>query len=679
MLTRLNKPLYIGALFFLARLSQAEVILSDDFNYTNGPLTVVSGGNWQHHGSGTNEEVNVLSGRVFLTASETEDVSAGLGTITPLSGIALYTSLIVNFTNLPSDDGTFFAHFQRTGFRNKLFATTNGAAPGFYRLGIANGGDSPSAIFPMSLSPNTDYRVVTRYVLSTAMSTLWVIPTMELDASVTATDLELGSNITYFALRQSLSDGDGMGGLFVDDLRVGTSFFDVLTNPLPPLLPIIVAQPQSQIVNEGATVTFSVEASGTPPFNYQWKLDGNVLVGATGATLTLSNVTSAQAGTYQVDVSNIAGSTNSQSASLRIIPPSITGGLTILTYNVHGNGATNWSTNSAQVQAIGRQMAYLQPDIITFNEIPHDYAWEMTNFVSLYLPGYFLAMNSASDGFIRSVIASRYIIARSKSWLHNADLAPYGYTNGNFTRDLFEAEIAVPNFKEHVHVFTAHLKATVFNPDSDAAKRAAEAGAISNFFVSGFLLTNVNHPYVLTGDMNEDINRPGSDYVSGQPIQRLVNDATGLRLTTPVNPFNNDDRTISIQSRLTARFDYILPCGLLFSNIVSSQVFRTDLLNPTPPSILADDDRTASDHLPALMAFNNPFAPPFRLTLISVTNQAVTLQWDASIGGVYGVQASSNLNDWSTIALDLIATATQSAFTTNVQGDFQFFRVYRVP
>jgi hypothetical protein len=63
--------------------------------------------------------------------------------------------------------------------------------------------------------------------------------------------------------------------------------------------------------------------------------------------------------------------------------------------------------------------------------------------------------------------------------------------------------------------------------------------------------------------MNEDINRPGTDYVSGQPIQRLVNDATGLRLTTPVNPFNNDDRTISIQSRLTARFDYILPCAIL--------------------------------------------------------------------------------------------------------------------
>jgi hypothetical protein len=44
--------------------------------------------------------------------------------------------------------------------------------------------------------------------------------------------------------------------------------------------------------------------------------------------------------------------------------------LSLLTYNVGGNGATNGSTNSIQVQAIGRQMSYLQLDVITFNEVP---------------------------------------------------------------------------------------------------------------------------------------------------------------------------------------------------------------------------------------------------------------------------------------------------------------------
>jgi len=51
-------------------------------------------------------------------------------------------------------------------------------------------------------------------------------------------------------------------------------------------------------------------------------------------------------------------------------PPAIStnSGLTLMTYNVKGNGVADWSTNAAQVQAIGREIVYLNPDIITFNE-----------------------------------------------------------------------------------------------------------------------------------------------------------------------------------------------------------------------------------------------------------------------------------------------------------------------
>ena len=118
-------------------------------------------------------------------------------------------------------------------------------------------------------------------------------------------------------------------------------------------------------------------------------------------------------------------------------------GLTLMTWNVSGNGAADWSTNATQVQAIGRQVAALNPDIITFNEIPRSKTYEMTNFVNVWLPGYYLATNSGTDNFIRSVIASRYPITRSQSWLSRSDLSGFGY-DGVFTRDLFEAEIALP-------------------------------------------------------------------------------------------------------------------------------------------------------------------------------------------------------------------------------------------
>ena len=68
---------------------------------------------------------------------------------------------------------------------------------------------------------------------------------------------------------------------------------------------------------------------------------------------------------------------------------------------------------------------------------------------------------------------------------------------------------------------------------------------------------------------------------------------------------------------LTVRYDYILPCGLLFSNITSSQVFRTDLFQPAAPQSENNDNITASDHLPVMMFFGNPYARPFRLISIA--------------------------------------------------------------
>jgi hypothetical protein len=57
----------------------------------------------------------------------------------------------------------------------------------------------------------------------------------------------------------------------------------------------------------------------------------------------------------------------------------------------------------------------LNADIITFNEIPRSKTYEMTNFVSVWLPGYYLATNSGTDNFIRSVVASRYWVSPAAS------------------------------------------------------------------------------------------------------------------------------------------------------------------------------------------------------------------------------------------------------------------------
>ena len=356
------------------------------------------------------------------------------------------------------------------------------------------------------------------------------------------------------------------------------------------------------------------------------------------------------------------------------VPPVIftNSGLTLMTYNVKGNGVTDWSTNAAQVQAIGRQLLYLKPDVITFNEIPHTNVWQMANWVIAFMPGYFLATNSGGDNFIKCVIASRHPITRSKSWLDGADLNPFGYTTTDFTRDLFEAEINVPNWSLPLHVFTTHLKSSVSGYTDAALKRAAEAAAITNFFATNFFVLYPTHPFTLSGDMNEA-------NTNTDALQRLISAPMTLRLLNPTNPASGSLNTYSADSP-SSRIDYIFPCPLLWSNRTAMQVFRTDTLTPTPTNLLKFDSTNASDHLPVLMTFANPFNTPYKFTSVTRTNQSVTLKWESATNRFFHVETSTNLLQWTVLASNLFATGTNFTYTTNNVSDRQkFFRLYRVP
>ncbi len=86
--------------------------------------------------------------------------------------------------------------------------------------------------------------------------------------------------------------------------------------------PRITQQPQSRTVFKGEDVTFSVEAVGPRPFDYQWWFNQtNRIDGATNATLNLRNVQLAGAGTYAVVVSNALGSVTSSNAVLTVFEP----------------------------------------------------------------------------------------------------------------------------------------------------------------------------------------------------------------------------------------------------------------------------------------------------------------------------------------------------------------------
>lgn len=253
-MNKLLLNLCVGAL--LCGTAHAAVILNEPFNYVDGPLTTASGGIWANH-SGTALQLDVASGKAKLTQSEGEDVNAFLSG-RPYANGNLYASFVINLTGLPSGAGGYFAHFKddtATTFRAKIFVSTNGAATGSFRVGIANLANTFSAI-PTDLTVGQDYILVLRYDAGTGLANLWINPSSEGSSSdrADATDPATSIGITTFALRQSLASGAGMGTLTIDDLKVGTSFGDVTGGSDPTLNPPSISSlPDQRIAANAST------------------------------------------------------------------------------------------------------------------------------------------------------------------------------------------------------------------------------------------------------------------------------------------------------------------------------------------------------------------------------------------------------------------------------------------
>jgi hypothetical protein len=113
----------------------------------------------------------------------------------------------------------------------------------------------------------------------------------------------------------------------------------------------IIAQPQSAAANLGQPVTFSVAAAGgKQPYTYQWFEGGKLISGATLATYTLTSVSTANAGTYLVTVTDSTGATvTSNSATLSLNPPDFTVALSSKAITVTTSGPQTATVSVAAV------------------------------------------------------------------------------------------------------------------------------------------------------------------------------------------------------------------------------------------------------------------------------------------------------------------------------------------
>ena len=86
---------------------------------------------------------------------------------------------------------------------------------------------------------------------------------------------------------------------------------------------LIATHPQDELVDVSDNVTFTCEASGSPPVNYRWLYNGNYIMndpghfeGANTGTLMIINVLVTDWGMYSCEATNIVNNATSNEATL---------------------------------------------------------------------------------------------------------------------------------------------------------------------------------------------------------------------------------------------------------------------------------------------------------------------------------------------------------------------------
>ncbi len=275
-----------------------------------------------------------------------------------------------------------------------------------------------------------------------------------------------------------------------------TSSMATLTVNAAAVAPTITTDPVNQTVNAGQTATFSVAATGTAPLNYQWQRNSANISGATAASYTTPATTSADNGaTFDVIVSNSAGSKTSTTATLTVnaaaVAPTITTqpanqtatiGQTA-TFSVTATGTAplsyQWQKNSGDISG-ATSASYTTPATISgdngakFDVLVSNSVGSQTSTMAT------LTVNAVTVSTI-DVVTYHYDNLRTGQNLNETILTPANVNStkfgklGAFTVDgrvdaqpLYLSAVAIPSVgtKNVLYVATEHGSVYAFDADS---------------------------------------------------------------------------------------------------------------------------------------------------------------------------------------------------------------------
>jgi hypothetical protein len=125
---------------------------------------------------------------------------------------------------------------------------------------------------------------------------------------VSASSLVIGENLLAAEAHQTA--GENLDLVFGLSLTAASQFPVIFTDP---------SQPADRTVVAGQATTFAAELVGSAPLSYQWYKDTQPITGANGPVLTINPVLAADAGSYQLRVSNpVSTDVASRSAVLTV-------------------------------------------------------------------------------------------------------------------------------------------------------------------------------------------------------------------------------------------------------------------------------------------------------------------------------------------------------------------------
>ena len=215
------------------------------------------------------------------------------------------------FSGIPTQTGTFATRI--TGWQNANTSGDNFTTTATFTIAAPASVAPTISVQPVSLTTTEgDPATFTVAASGTPAPTFqWTFAGKDIPGA-------LGSR--YQIVKTTLGDNGDYAVVVSNTGGTVTSSIATLTVKPAAQPPKITVQPTSSRVTATSNAVFSVVATGTTPLTYRWTRGSTLLPAATTDTLTLFGVTAEQAGSYQVTISNLAGTVTSNPAILMVDP-----------------------------------------------------------------------------------------------------------------------------------------------------------------------------------------------------------------------------------------------------------------------------------------------------------------------------------------------------------------------